>query len=757
MTIQFFPGMGEAVAKRTILRQKPDGTLETWRDVAARVSEGNAWLDPIADDDRRKRISENMFRLMDSGVLLMSGRHLQHGDTNQPENDGTLFANCASACQSFLKFLLLNCGSGVGRCYWTGMYADRSLGWDDIDVVCVLSKDHPDFREGVDTELSDVDQEEGTLHFWEVPDSREGWAKALELWENPSDSWQAGDKLVLDFSNIRPKGSPIKGMQGRPASGPAPVIDAFRNAMAYLRGAGRKHTDAIKALNVDHFFAECVVVGGARRSARIACMHWRDVSIFDFINAKRPPEFIGKSGEEVAEMRASGKFFESRLWSANNSILVDNEFWVCLLHDKPINKDRETIEHARAVFNAVMEAAYYDGTGEPGFINIDNLDTNCRGIPERMTAEKVHIGSSRYRLESISRQRIAEATRHVQKNRRLQYITNPCGEIVLHSTLGGFCVIGDVVPFHAETIDEACEGFAEAGRALVRANLMDSLYASEVRRTNRIGICITGVHEFAAKFFGLDFRQMISSAQSSCSVRQFWQCIDDFRSYASKAVVEYCAEIGVREPHTAFAIKPSGTVSKLFGITEGWHLPSMRRYIRWVQFQNGSEVLEEYKQRGYPWRELKTYAGVTIVGFPTEPVLSKLLPDDRIVTAVEATMAEQYRWLRLGERHWIGHSLYDLLGGNQISYTMKFDPAKVTYQEFREAIWENQDTIRCCSLMPQSSLVSYEYQPEEPVSKERYEEIVSGIRGGISEDIGREHVDCANGACPVDFNDEEAL
>ena len=43
---------------------------------------------------------------------------------------------------------------------------------------------------------------------------------------------------------------------------------------------------------------------------------------------------------------------------------------------------------------------------------------------------------------------------------------------------------------------------------------------------------------------------------------------------------------GVNVPHTNTTIKPSGTVSKLFALTEGAHLPSMREYIRWVQYRS---------------------------------------------------------------------------------------------------------------------------------------------------------------------------
>ena len=55
--------------------------------------------------------------------------------------------------------------------------------------------------------------------------------------------------------------------------------------------------------------------------------------------------------------------------------------------------------------------------------------------------------------------------------------------------------------------------------------------------------------------------------------------------------------------------------------------------------------------------------------------------------------------------------------------------------------------------MPQTDAANsaYEYLPEEPVTKARYEEITRAISEAVAEDIGREHLDCSSGACPIDF------
>jgi hypothetical protein len=53
--------------------------------------------------------------------------------------------------------------------------------------------------------------------------------------------------------------------------------------------------------------------------------------------------------------------------------------------------------------------------------------------------------------------------------------------------------------------------------------------------------------------------------------------------------------------------------------------------------------------------------------------------------------------------------------------------------------------------MPQEKQSSYEYLPEEPVTKGEYENVCRKIDEVMQEDVDREHVDCASGACPIDF------
>lgn len=772
-----YPGMGQAVAERTILRKKADGTVETWKDVAARVALGNSLLTPDFVEDKspgHTRTEEALLRKhIANASLLMSGRHLQHGDETQPSRNMEVFTNCSTAATSFAQFYMLMNGSGVGRSY------DDDMILANMDyapnVRCVLDENHKDFDYSAHEDARSAKHKyRGKDVMWfTVPDSREGWAKALEIWENAAFEKIHKDKtLVLDFSIVRPKGSPIGGMQNRPSSGPVPLMNAFQKAMT-LKGSGMDPW--MQAMYLDHYFAECVLVGGARRSARMSTKTWRDRSVIDFIRIKRPIEYDGKTMDEVIELRKrraeTGQYpYQSFLWSSNNSVTVDSEFWSLIeADDEKLSHDAlKLARHARRVLKALIESSYGDGTGEPGIINVDKLVQNDEGIDAKYSA----FGSKKYQIEEDTELFMQRITRRARKKKH-NMIVNPCGEIAL-SLLGGFCVIADVVPFHCETLAEAEEAFRVATRALMRTNLMDSVYGAEVKRTNRIGVGMTGVNEFAWKFFKVGFKDAIKvdpnggfvpKSDADERALQFWETLSRFSNAVNDEAEKYAKVLGVNVPHTLTTIKPAGTTSKLFGLTEGWHLPSMAWYMRWVQFTEDSPLVKEYAEKNYQVKKLvKSVNNTVIVGFPTTLAIGTMMDESSLVFAGDAAPEEQYRWLMLGERYWIEGRTNDRdsVGhgrGNQISYTLKYVPGKVSYSEFSKMLVEYQSKIRCCSVMPQEddeSLASYEYLPEQPLNKAEYEKYYRMINSHLKEDIGLEHIDCGTGACPVDFNETKA-
>ena len=497
---------------------------------------------------------------------------------------------------------------------------------------------------------------------------------------------------------------------------------------------------------VDHHLSVEVQVGGARRAARMATKSWRDPGVLRFIRSKS----------------------EGGLWTANNSVMVDRTFWR-LLDKDPANPADARTAHAHAVFAEVTRCAYING--EPGFINGDALEDHRTGAAWR---KPVHtdgrdIRSARYQVREASGL-MGELSRRAA-GARFPVTTNPCGEIALHVT-GGYCVIADFAPLlacpvpiasfepglpapeTAELWDSRVLDSVRLGvRFLMRANRMDALYGEEVRRTNRIGIGPTGLHEWAWTRFGLGFCDLVDERRSA----PFWTMLARLSKAAKDESDTYAQELGQNPPVTVTTVKPAGTTSKLFGLTEGAHLPARRQYLRWVQFRGEKDasghwradadpLLADYEARSYPIRALASFPGMTIVGFPTEPLAQRLGMGDALVTAPEASPADQYRWLRLLERHWIGAER-----GNQVSYTLKLFTDQVGLDEFRDIVRREQPRVRACAILPSrpDSDLGYEYLPEEDVTAERFVAITARIAERAQESIDIADLACANGACPI--------
>ncbi|MBO1074546.1 recombinase [Roseomonas marmotae] len=773
-------GMGIAVGRRTVFR--PEDQDDFGR-VADRVAAGNMSLAPVRD----AREQAQLRNAIATGALLTSGRHLQHGDAGQARRNMEVFTNCATAIASFAEFYLLLNGSGVGRAYDDELCL---VDWGQApELMLHLDPAHADYPRGRDglrrfgIEMGilpwgtdeagfDAAAEAGVRDFLatelladlaaapagavmhRVDDSREGWAKAVERLESMAFARERGAVLVLDLSAVRPSGSPIKGMQGRPSSGPVSLLRGLLNIRRHVLRPARERDMAGEAMQpweqallVDHYLSVEVQVGGARRAARMATKSWRDPGVMRFIRAKS----------------------EGGLWTANNSVMVDAEFWTRV---RAPESDAEALTaHAKAVFAEVTRCAYING--EPGFINGDRLEDHRTGTAWQ---KAVHddgrdFRSARYQVDHAAGL-LAEASRRASAA-RFPVTTNPCGEITLHVT-GGYCVIADFAPLLAcpvelESVtpgavadevaalwDARVEDSVRLGvRFLIRANRMDALYGEEVARTNRIGIGPTGLHEWAWMRFGLGFHDLLDQEKSA----EFWAALERLSTAAKDEADAYSASLGMARPVTVTTVKPAGTTSKLFGLTEGAHLPARRQYLRWVQFKGTKDeqtgrwladsdpLLAEYEARGYPVRTLRSFPGMSIVGFPTVPLALRLGLGPKLVTAPEATPAEQYAWLRLLERHWIGESQ-----GNQVSYTLKVYTDSVDLDAFRAIMREEQPQVRCCSVLPSrpDSELGYEYLPEEEVSAGKFAAIVEGIHDGtMQEAVDWAHLQCASGVCPI--------
>lgn len=329
--------IGEDVYNRTYSRRRDDGSFETWPDTIARVVSGSTAVGKVKPGE-----AERLTELMTSFKLLPAGRHLWITGTGLPYTRNCFRAPWSERLADHFEFMAdqLLTGGGVGSNY-SQEYISQSPTLRPIRLVITCSAEHPNYEE-VRSAAGDHWEDQSVLAgvATHVPDTREGWAGA---WGNLFDVATMPKSgvirtVIYDVSDVRPTGAEIKTFGGT-ASGPGPLVASLVNVTGVINQAAGRHLTSVEAMLCDHHIAAAVVAGGARRSARMSIVHWKDPQIMEFISCKLD---------------------HMHHWTTNISVEIDSEFLQGLDDEDP---------HATAVFKAVVSGMWLNG--EPGFTNTE--------------------------------------------------------------------------------------------------------------------------------------------------------------------------------------------------------------------------------------------------------------------------------------------------------------------------------------------------------------------------------------------------
>jgi adenosylcobalamin-dependent ribonucleoside-triphosphate reductase len=372
-----FGPIGEDVYRRTYSRVKRDGTQESWYETVARVVNGN--LNYVPEHFIEKEEAEKLFNLMVGMEIIPGGRHLWATGIGKDRLNNCFSSDFTEKFSEHFAFTLMRLmeGGGVGSNYSTLFINSKegSKPWipkAKVDLHLICHPEHKDLSKTLEVDLSDswvpykhpvlgdllstkydeewdpgVNNGDGPIYL-RVEDSREGWAQALVvLLDAHLDSIDRD--VVIDFSNVRHYGAILKGFGGK-ASGPNALALLLCRTNDLLNSKYNEALSGLDIMKLDHFIAQAVVAGGARRSARMSMKYWKDSDIFDFINCKSLDKGICQ-------------------WTTNISVVIDRKF---------INALKRADEHATAVFEAVTNGML--SNGEPGFINATKaLEGECPG------------------------------------------------------------------------------------------------------------------------------------------------------------------------------------------------------------------------------------------------------------------------------------------------------------------------------------------------------------------------------------------
>lgn len=687
---------GQTVFQRTYSRTKPDGTKETWPETVERVVDGN-----LAFVDSRYQLPgerERLIEMMLEFKLLPAGRHLWATGVNA---GGTHLMNCwvsgwgSKPSDHFeFTFMRLMEGGGVGSNYSNKLINEAYPGeefwvqsYQDIHIVC--DPEHPDYQAMKDAGILSTEYDpEWVGGCFEIEDSREGWAASLvDVVDNAYRVLKHRNR-VYDVSRIRPAGARLKRFGGT-ASGPLSLAKLLiKTGEVFNRiksgGPGGPQDEfwltGLNAMEIDHAIAECVVSGGVRRSARMAMMHWDDPQIFEFINIKQDSQ-----GH----------------WTTNISVVVDDEFW------KLAKAENATVEgvyqpekwmRAHEVLKALGEGAARNG--EPGMWD---WSLSQVGEPNPVNC------------------------------------TNPCGEITLEDWEP--CNLGHVnlaafVDEETGTVD--WDGLRLAhklmARFLIRATfteVADLKSRAVLDRNRRIGVGHTGVASFLA---------MRGISYSRAPFSGFDWDLELWAEIVDNAAREFCHELRIPVPVKKRTVAPTGTISKLCGVSEGIHPIFAKYFIRRIRFNRHSEdqmkLVDQYWNKGYNVVYDKYDSSAVVVEIPTKDSLVESVERihgdaDYVESAADLTLDELFNMQELYQKSW---------ADNAVSFTANINPAKYSGDDIVKSLKAKAGKIKGSTVLPEGS---WELAPYERISKEQYDSYVIHETGdGVDEN-------CANGACPI--------
>lgn len=319
----------EILTRRTYNRPIDDGRFETWDMTLRRTISHQEWLWSRALgralNNREYDELNELFNLMLVRKCSLSGRTLWLGGTDISKTRESSQFNCSAAESATIhdivdKYWLLLQGCGVGFEPMVGTLNGFTNYINDIVVI-------PSTRSEKGGRDYNLETHEGGVWTISIGDSAEAWAKAVGkilAGKKPT------DRLILDFSQIRPEGQRLSGY-GWISSGYKPFSEALVKICNILNNRVGQLLSRIDLLDIHNHLGSTL---SSRRSAEIAFVPFEDDEAEAFAMAKKD---YWKTGNNQRSQ-------------SNNSLLFNH---------KPTKLE------LRGVFQMMLEC----GGSEPGFYN----------------------------------------------------------------------------------------------------------------------------------------------------------------------------------------------------------------------------------------------------------------------------------------------------------------------------------------------------------------------------------------------------
>jgi ribonucleoside-triphosphate reductase len=750
-----FGGLGYIVYLRTYSRKTFGGNvLERWDQTVQRISEGNFRIEAkrLAEIGKLTEAKvtelttemERFYHLVFNLVMTPPGRGLWMSGTEYAEKVGDAENNCWGVSMrpqpfnsgeekrvSFAPVFTFDQamkGGGVGiniqRKYVNQVpKVENAL---DITFVCDIEhKDYATELEVVGVQLrGDYDASDVDYHL--TADSREGWAESLGVVIDAH--YNGKNRIVIDISDIRPRGTDIKGFGGV-ASGPAPLVTMLTKVNEILNRRVNDYVTPTEWGDVVQLIGTCVVAGNVRRTALILIGDQNDKEYVESKNYSLPQNL------EASQWR----------WASNNSV------------DISVNTDRETLRN-------LSVNIYYNG--EPGYVNVElsrNFGRIIDGFQKDIDGEvEIFNPCGEITLPNAS----------------------PCNLFEINLPR-----VHDLIEKGIEGENLYEEVAYLAARYAYRITFRHYEWEATrdvVYRHRRLGVGITGITDWVLMKFGKKAILGFNDEGNAIFNEEVTQELDKLYGYVKDSNIGQASDLGANPSIKVTTVKPSGTVSLLMGCSPGQHYHWAPFMIRRVRMATSAPLIPILEQCGYHIEPAVKgfnadgsyqYDPTTLV--VEFPVKAPTADHENFQSAGDVPLREQAALQALLATYWSdnavsatlsfkkaqakpvyfedGTMLLDKFGQPELKVDKREEDAVI--DEIADILDRYKGVIKSTSLLPHAT-DTYPQMPYEEISEEKYNEMVARLTAKpwelIDGDVKAEDEDttdytseCTGNSCPL--------
>jgi len=271
---------------------------------------------------------------------------------------------------------------------------------------------------------------------------------------------------------------------------------------------------------------------------------------------------------------------------------------------------------------------------------------------------------------------------------------NPCVEQQLEDA--ELCCLVETFPAKHDNYEDYQRTLKIAylyGKTITLSNTHWPETNAKMLKNRRIGLSQSGVVQAFNKF----------------GRREMYEWCDRAYSYVQSLDEEYSNWLCIPKSVRTTSIKPSGTVSLLNGSSPGIHFPENEYYIRRIRFSKDSKLLDTLRDAGYNIEDDSYSPNTVCVEFPVhEPYFYKGKKDVSIWEQLEIAAQYQHYW-----------------ADNSVSVTITFKPEEAN--QIKDALEMYETRLKAVSFLKYEE-TGYVQAPYEPITKEKYEELIKDVR-----------------------------